>query len=64
VLALFLTEPWASLVALGEKRTETRSRHTPYRGPLAIHAAKSLPGWAADSVRSPGPIQDALRRHT
>lgn len=38
--ALSLTQPWASLVAVGAKRIETRSWRTSYRGPLAIHAAK------------------------
>ncbi len=37
---LTLTQPWASLVALEAKRIETRSWSTPYRGPIAIHAAK------------------------
>jgi hypothetical protein len=40
---LTLTQPWASLVALGAKRIETRSWSANYRGPLAIHAAKSMP---------------------
>lgn len=40
--AISLTEPWASLVALGWKRCETRSWPTKYRGWLAIHAAKSI----------------------
>lgn len=35
-----LWQPWASLIALGLKRYETRSWLTNYRGPLAIHAAK------------------------
>ena len=38
-----LTQPWASLVALGAKRIETRSWTTSYRGPLYIHAAKGFP---------------------
>ena len=37
--ALTLTQPWATLIALGQKRIETRSWATSYRGPLAIHAA-------------------------
>lgn len=41
--ALTLTQPWASLVASGAKRVETRSWRTGYRGPLAIHAAKTFP---------------------
>ena len=40
--ALSLTQPWAELVMIGEKRYETRSWTTTYRGPLAIHAAKGL----------------------
>jgi hypothetical protein len=35
-----LWQPWASLVATNWKHYETRSWSTPYRGPLAIHAAK------------------------
>jgi hypothetical protein len=41
--ALTLTQPWATLVALGAKRYETRSWWTAHRGPLAIHAAKGFP---------------------
>src|SRR5690348_3969018 len=41
--ALTLTQPWATLLTLQAKRTETRSWHTSYRGPLAIHAAKGMP---------------------
>ena len=40
--ALTLTQPWATLIAIGAKRIETRSWATDYRGPLAIHAAKGL----------------------
>ena len=35
-----LTQPWATLVAIGAKSIETRTWGTRYRGPLAIHAAK------------------------
>lgn len=38
--ALSLWQPWATLIALGAKQYETRSWATPYRGLLAIHAAK------------------------
>ena len=34
-----LTQPWATLVAIGAKKIETRSWATKYRGPLLIHAA-------------------------
>ena len=40
---LTLTQPWATLMAIGAKRIETRSWSTKYRGLLAIHAAKSWP---------------------
>lgn len=66
--ALTLWQPWASLVAVGEKRIETRSWNTNYRGPLAIHAARRKPSiqfWKVDPYLSllmkhgfPGP--DAL----
>jgi hypothetical protein len=39
---LTLTQPWATLIAIGAKRIETRSWSTSYRGPIAIHAAKGL----------------------
>lgn len=42
--ALTLHQPWASLVALGVKRIETRSWSTSYRGALAIHAGLKRPG--------------------
>lgn len=35
-----LWEPWATLMAIGAKRIETRSWRTPYRGWLAIQASK------------------------
>ena len=44
--ALTLTQPWATFVAIGVKRIETRSWSTRYRGPLAIHAAKAMPAEA------------------
>lgn len=46
--ALTLTQPWATLMALGLKTIETRGWYTDYRGPLAIHAAKRFPKWAKE----------------
>jgi len=57
--ALTLTQPWASLVAVGAKRIETRSWRTSYRGPLAIHAAKGFPGEAKRFCESKI-VQEAL----
>lgn len=36
--AITIHQPWASLVACGAKKIETRSWPTSYRGPIAIHA--------------------------
>lgn len=40
IRTISLHQPWATLVAIGAKRIETRSWSTDYRGPLVIHAAK------------------------
>ena len=39
--AITLTQPWATLMAIGAKTLETRGWATKYRGPIAIHAAKA-----------------------
>lgn len=41
--ALSLTQPFATLLASGQKKIETRSWQTSYRGRLAIHASKGFP---------------------
>ena len=48
--ALSVHQPWASLIASGEKRVENRSwKHpTKYRGVLLIHASKKLIGGPRD----------------
>lgn len=48
--ALTLTQPWATLVAIGAKRIETRSWRTNFRGRIAIHAAKGFQAWAKSCV--------------
>jgi hypothetical protein len=52
VKALTLTQPWATLVAIGAKRVETRSWEHSHRGPVAIHAAKGMPRYAIDAFLS------------
>jgi hypothetical protein len=37
---LSVMQPWATMLALGFKRLETRTWQTRHRGPLAIHAAR------------------------
>ena len=39
--ALTICQPYAELIACGEKRVENRTWYAAYRGPLAIHAGKS-----------------------
>ena len=50
--AISLWQPWASAMALGWKRNETRSWSTKYRGPLLIHAAKKIIGWPSIDIQS------------
>lgn len=58
--ALTLWQPWASLVALEQKRIETRGWATRYRGELAIHSAARLPPkWLGASRHQPE-FRDAL----
>ena len=42
VKAITLYQPWASLIVAGAKRFETRHWGTAYRGPLVIHAGRTL----------------------
>lgn len=41
--AITIIQPWATLIAFGAKQMETRSWTTHYRGPLAIHAGRTMP---------------------
>lgn len=58
--ALSLTQPWASLMAIGAKHYETRSWSTSYRGPLAIAAAKSWPRECVEMTRDDEPFRSTL----
>lgn len=60
--AISLTQPWATLVAIGAKKYETRSWSTNYRGPLAIHAAKGYPRSAQYLAQETQPFRDVLNR--
>ena len=40
--AISLWQPWATLMAVGLKKNETRHWPTRYRGPLLIHATKRM----------------------
>ncbi len=51
--SISLIQPWASLIANGIKTIETRSLNTHHRGPLAIHASKSIPAWVYSLCAEP-----------
>ncbi|MEK8215535.1 ASCH domain-containing protein [Paenibacillus sp. FSL L8-0463] len=57
--AITIIQPWATLIAVGEKRFETRSWATKHRGPIAIHAGKKINKEACQQED----IQKALARH-
>lgn len=57
-----LWQPWASLVACGAKRFETRSWKTPYRGRLAIHAAKTW-SYQLYNICRTEPFKTVLGKH-
>ncbi len=57
--AITMTQPWATLLAVGANRIETRSWPTNFRGELAIHAALGFPPHAAALCRQ-SPYAEAL----
>lgn len=56
---LSLWQPWATLIAIGAKRIETRSWATSYRGPLLIHTAKKWDTTLARLLETP-PFEQAI----
>lgn len=60
-----LTEPWATLVSLDEKRFETRGASFPkvHRGDLAIASSKSFPGDCRALCYKNDPFTSVLYRH-
>ena len=58
--ALTILQPWASLIAIGAKKIETRSWPTKYRGPIAIHAGKEM--WHLTLMQGNQLLQDAVIR--
>jgi hypothetical protein len=53
IRAYSLTQPFATLVALGYKFMETRSKRTHYRGPLLIHASSTRNRWSREACEKP-----------
>ena len=60
--ALTLYQPWATLVAIGEKTIETRSWPTKHRGFLLIHAAAEFPV-CTRGLCALTPFAEALAKH-
>lgn len=58
--AITLTQPWATLIAIGAKKIETRSWNTSHRGLIAIHAGSSFPRHCA-KLTGIDPYKSALR---
>lgn len=56
-----LTQPWATLVAIGAKLVETRDWPTQYRGALAIHSSKTFPDWERKVTCSDEVFAETLR---
>lgn len=57
--AITVIQPWATLLALGLKKNETRSWATKHRGPVAIHAGKKIDKAACRRE----PIRSVLAAH-
>jgi hypothetical protein len=57
--AITIHQPWATLIALGAKKMETRSWLTKHRDPLAIHAGKKIDREACERE----PIKSTLSAH-
>lgn len=60
--AISLFQPYASLISVGEKTWETRSRRTHHRGLIAIHATQRTPTAIMRLAETPIFLA-ALKRH-
>jgi hypothetical protein len=52
VKAITVQQPWSWCIATGHKKVENRSWVTSYRGPLAIHAGKTVDNANLDLVKN------------
>jgi activating signal cointegrator 1 len=59
VKVISIIQPWATLIALGEKKFETRSWRTKHKGNLAIHSSKKIDRSAFNRVA----IVQTLKKH-
>lgn len=58
--ALSVKQPWADLIASGDKTIETRSRPTSHRGPLLIVSSKTVDRQALRPGEKPGLLGHAI----
>lgn len=58
---LSIREPWASLIASGQKTIETRTWKTNYRGPVLLHASKHPKGPLSGMVFAKTKILDCRK---
>lgn len=58
---LSLWQPWATLMAIGQKKFETRSWETGYRGLVCIHASKKW-GRELEEITKQEPFRTVLHR--
>lgn len=54
LMTLSIRQPWAWLICHGGKNVENRTWQTAYRGPMLIHASKSVDIFACDILRCRG----------
>ena len=57
--AITIKQPWATLIAIGEKKNETRSWRTKFRGEILIHAGTQVD---KEAFNIPV-IKDTLAKH-
>lgn len=62
IKALTLYNPWAIFIPWLEKGIETRPWYTPYRGLMAIHTSKNVPGWVKE-LYNKEPYRTVLEAH-
>jgi hypothetical protein len=59
VKVISIIQPWSTLIALGEKKYETRSWSTKHRGEIAIHSSRKIDKQACREE----PIKSVLEKH-
>lgn len=61
--AISIPQPWATLVALGEKQFHSITWQEEYRGPIAIHALNNADDWQSQQKAMEAEFAQVLRKH-